>query len=519
MQLKGYFTHKNIFLFGIILIAVGMPLSRFLVSISYFVLLGNWIIERNFVSKWNTLKNSKTFWAFVAIYLFYVIGLLWTTDYAYGIKDLRTKLPMLWLPVLFYTSPKITKKEYHTVMHLFVLACIIASFCSISAYFGVLHKKVQNVRDISLFESHIRFSLMIVLSIVYMFFSFLNPVLIKQKVVYLLVLCWLLFFLVFLQSFTGLFILGILTAVGIIVFLFSKQSLWFKISFLVIVGGMFIYSVYLISDEYKKLHIVNQIDFEKLPDYNKQGHIYYHEKKYRFTENGNYIYILMCEEELKKEWIKKSKLNYDSFDNRKNPLRYTLIRYMTSKGLTKDSIGFSNLTAADIRHIENGYPNYLYTNPTNIRTRIHELLWEINHYVGRQETNGHSLTMRLEFWKTAYHIIKQNLWFGVGTGDVKDAFNKQYEKENSLLKKEWQLRSHNQYLATTVAIGIVGLLFFLVHLLTPFFSKKKLSVFFVFFLLIVFLSFINEDTLETQAGLTFCIFFTQLLFHNDEYNV
>jgi len=200
-------------------------------------------------------------------------------------------------------------------------------------------------------------------------------------------------------------------------------------------------------------------------------------------------------------------------------LRYTLIRYMTSKGLTKDSIGFSNLTAADIRHIENGYPNYLYTNPTNIRTRIHELLWEINHYVGRQETNGHSLTMRLEFWKTAYHIIKQNLWFGVGTGDVKDAFNKQYEKENSLLKKEWQLRSHNQYLATTVAIGIVGLLFFLVHLLTPFFSKKKLSVFFVFFLLIVFLSFINEDTLETQAGLTFCIFFTQLLFHNDEYNV
>ena len=341
----------------------------------------------------------------------------------------------------------------------------------------------------------------------------------KHRIIYFVVTCWLLFFLVFLQSFTGLFILGVLTVVGIIVFLFSKQSFWFKISFSVIVSGVFIYAAYLINDEYKKLHFVNEIDFKTLPDYTKQGHVYYHEKKYRLTENGNYIYILMCEEELKKEWVQKSKLNYDSFDNKKNPLRYTLIRYMTSKGLTKDSIGFSKLTDADIRCIEDGYPNYLYTNPINIRTRIHEILWEVDGSVRKNETNGHSLTMRLEFWKTAYHIIKQNIWFGVGTGDVKIAFKEQYEKENTSLKKEWQLRSHNQYLATTVALGIIGLLLFLLHLFAPFFSKKKMSVFFIFFLLIEFLSFINEDTLETQAGLTFCVFFTQLLFHNDEYNV
>src|ERR1035437_8200438 len=196
MQLKSYVTHKNIFLFGIILIAVGMPLSRFLVSISYFVLLGNWVIERNFISKWSSIKKSRTFWAFVAIYLFYVIGLLWTSDYTYGIKDLRTKLPMLWLPLLFFTSPPITKKDYHLVMHCFVLACIVASFCSLVAYFGILHKKIHNVSDISLFESHIRFSLMIVLSVLYLFFSFLKPVLLKQRVIYLLVMCWLLFFLV-----------------------------------------------------------------------------------------------------------------------------------------------------------------------------------------------------------------------------------------------------------------------------------------------------------------------------------
>src|SRR6185437_14281773 len=96
----------------------------------------------------------------------------------------------------------LTKKNYHVVMHFFVLACIVASFCSVCAYFGILHKQTHNVRDISLFESHIRFSLMIVLSISYLFFRCLTPQIIKYKTVYSLVAVWLLFFLFFLQSFT-----------------------------------------------------------------------------------------------------------------------------------------------------------------------------------------------------------------------------------------------------------------------------------------------------------------------------
>ena len=517
MQLKGYLTHKNIFLFGIILVAVGMPLSRFLVSISYFVLLGNWIIERNFVSKWNTLKQSKTFWAFVAIYLFYVIGLLWTSDYSYGLKDLRTKLPMLWLPLLFFTSPPLTKKDYHLVMHFFVLACITASFCSMAAYFGILHKKVQSVRDISLFESHIRFSLMVVLSIVYMFFSFLKPLFLKQKFICFMVICWLFFFLVFLQSFTGLVILAILAFIGIIVFLFSRESVLLKISFLVVVISGLLYVLYLVRDEYKKVYAVNEIDLKALPKYTINGNTYLNDTIYKFTENSYYVYILICDDELKREWNKKSNFNFDGVDNQRNSIRHTLIRYLTSKGLTKDSVGVSTLSNDDIRNIENGYANYLYINQKNIRSRIHEIVWEFA--MRNHEINGHSLLMRLEFWKTALNIIKQNPWFGVGTGDVKNAFKEQYEKEHTTLQKEWQLRSHNQYLATTVALGLIGLLLFLIHLFIPLFSKKKLSVFFMFFILIELLSFVNEDTLETQAGLTFCIFFTQLLFHNDKYNV
>ena len=516
MQVKNYVTHKNIFVFGLILLVVGMPLSRFLVSVSQFILLGNWLVERNYIRQWNTVKKSKTFWAFMGIYLFYMIGLLWTSDYAYGLKDLRIKLPMLWLPLLFFTSPPMQKKEYNIVMHFFVLACIIASFCSMAVYFGVAHKKIHHVREISIFESHIRFSLMIVLSILYLFFSFLKPELLKQKIIYVVSAVWLLFFLVFLQSFTGLAILGVLAFIGIIVFLFSKQSIIIKVSFLMLVGAGLLYTSYLITDEYKKLNSLPETNLKMLPRLSPGGHVYLNDTIYKFTENANYTYILICDEELKKEWSKRSILEYDSFDNQKNKLRHTIIRYLTSKGYTKDSIGLSKLTNADIKYIENGYANYLYTNQTNIRTRIHEILWEIamrNHY-----TNGHSLIMRLEFWRTAVCIIKQHLLFGVGTGDVEMAFKNQYEKENTVLHKEWQLRSHNQYLAVTVALGLVGLFIFLLYLIAPFLSGKRVSVFFLFFMLIELLSFINEDTLETQAGVTFCVFFTQLLFHNDRYN-
>src|ERR1700756_4836152 len=271
MQVKSYLTHKNIFVFGLVLLVVGMPLSRFLVSVSQLVLLGNWLVERNFVSKWNTLKKSKTFWAFVGIYLFSIIGLLWTNDYAYGLKDLRIKLPMLWLPLLFFTSPPLTKKDYHIIMHFFVAACTVASFCSMCAYFGFLHKQIHNVRGISIFESHIRFSLMLVLSICYLFFCFLLPQLIKQKFVYLPVIAWLLFFLVFLQSFTGLFILGVLACAGLIIFLFSKQSFTVKISFLLIVAGGLLYTIYIVRDEYKKAHVVNKTDLKTLPKVTTSG--------------------------------------------------------------------------------------------------------------------------------------------------------------------------------------------------------------------------------------------------------
>ena len=114
------------------------------------------------------------------------------------------------------------------------------------------------------------------------------------------------------------------------------------------------------------------------------------------------------------------------------------------------------------------------------------------------------------------NIIKKNPILGVGTGDISNAFNDYYEETASKLNEENRLRSHNQYLAITVAFGIIGLLWYLFSLLYPLSEKKNRNYLYIIFLAIMLLSMLTEDTLETQIGVTLFAFFNSfLVFAND----
>ena len=64
----------------------------------------------------------------------------------------------------------------------------------------------------------------------------------------------------------------------------------------------------------------------------------------------------------------------------------------------------------------------------------------------------------------------------------------------------------------TVGFGLVGLLLFVVILLYPYCSKKDYrSYLYTVFLVIALLSMLPEDTIETQAGVTWFAFFNSLL--------
>jgi O-antigen ligase len=123
---------------------------------------------------------------------------------------------------------------------------------------------------------------------------------------------------------------------------------------------------------------------------------------------------------------------------------------------------------------------------------------------------------RWAFWQAGWYIFQHSPAWGVGTGDLNVAFADAYEASDSPLAEPFRLRAHNQFLSFALAGGPVGAMLFVgVFLALVTMSRRQESEWMatatLLFVLIFFLSCWTEDTLETQAGVTWAGFFTGLL--------
>jgi hypothetical protein len=214
--------------------------------------------------------------------------------------------------------------------------------------------------------------------------------------------------------------------------------------------------------------------------------------------------------ELRDAWKLRSKLCIDSNDNKGHLTYSTLIRFLNSKGITKDAEGISSLSDKEVHFIEQGIANVNYTGLWGIRMRLYQLFWELDYNQrGGKSPIGYSVMMKWEFWKTSVNIIRNNPISGVGTGDVTDAFKEEYTTSNSWLNEKWRLTSHNYYFYIAVALVIPGLIIFLILISAPFILTVSQSPYFplTIFFWIAIISMLTEDTLNTQAGASFVAFF------------
>ena len=85
-----------------------------------------------------------------------------------------------------------------------------------AARWGLMGEPVTNYRQLSLFISHIRLSLLIDVALVMAFYLLSQSKSILQKILFTTFICWCLYFLLLLQSITGIFILSILLVAGLI---------------------------------------------------------------------------------------------------------------------------------------------------------------------------------------------------------------------------------------------------------------------------------------------------------------
>ena len=575
------------YLLGLMMMAVGLTLSPFLMGMANFWLVIVWIADgivgnrdgnvipsegcvkengiyyhSDFKSKLSRFWHNKAAVLLVAFYLMHVVGLLWTSDFQYAMKDLRVKLPILVLPFVMSSMEPLNRKRFDIVMLVYVLSVFIATLFSSMSYW---RHDYEDVREISHFISHIRFCLNIVFCIAIIGYYLFNKdvstslttrakqapepveglfkkeafrqaqrpkvpepvegsspvkhpvpafsvkVAINRYLQYFLLL-WFIYQIYIFESLSGYVTLVVVVIVSAIyAFLRWKKGRGWRIAIAVMALAVIVTGIFVVWHEMKPLLKVEPVDFATLDKKTAQGNDYWHDTIHNPVEDGKYVGLYYCRKELQETWPQRSDLPLEGTTLNGEILEATLARYLTSKDLRKDAEGVMALTDQDIHNIEQGIPNYNNWQHPGLRARLSSTMFEYYLYRRYNNPNGGSLSQRIEFTRASFHIIKQHPWLGVGTGDVPQAFSRAYDEINSPLDEEFRFRAHNQYLAIAVAFGLVGLAFFLFVLLYPYFSsKQRRSYLYTVFLCIILLSMFPEDTLETQAGASLFAFFSAI---------
>ncbi len=541
---KGYQIFvRTAYIVGIAIIIVFLPFSKYILSIGMWTVTGAWVLERMNLTKFLNFfctgslakkimlgfpytlvlwfvsigKGFKLFFRnkpamiLASVYLLHILGLFFTSDFEYAFKDLRTKAPILILPLYFSTLKAFNRGDFYRFIFIFIINLVIVTLANT---WKLVNFEFIDIRDISVHISHIILGLMISMALFFLGYFLIRGrrISVWLKSGALLLIAWFLLYLVISKSFTGLGVFFLTLIILLIIYTFRSRNIWLKtgciLSVLIVIAGGGLYLKSVVTDYYR----VEPVDLTTLDSVNVQGNPYTHITENKQTENGHYVWIYIQWWELGESWNKRSEIPFDSTDLKGQEIKYTLIRYMTSKGLRKDANGVKQLTEKDVKAVEKGIANVVNLNQLSLRGRIYELLMGYENYLATGNPTGSSSMQRFEFWKASWGIICDNWLIGVGTGDMNDTFEQQYEKMQTKLSPDQRWRSHNQFMSILIGFGMIGLIWFLFSLIYPAYRKHGFhDYFFLVFFIIAMLSLLTEDTLESQAGVSFFYFFYAFL--------
>lgn len=500
----------NTFFLGLFTLAVSIPVSKFGTSLGTILMVLGWLLPFNWKEKAQQLKkNGKSLLIGIGIFLIFATGLIYTEDYGFGLKDVKVKLPLLVLPVVFVTGFRPSQKQIITTLTLLSLSGVAASIIGF-IQFQFITTPIKDLRILSPFISHIRLSLVLVFGFgfgAWLIYRLKHP----SKWFVLILLAWIVFFISYSESLTGIALLPIIS----IWFLFLSLRKNKKAATILTSSGIAI-ALFCTYELYKIYNLVFTQPSIEISEKTLSGNMYQNYSGNLETENGNYVYRFICDKELAPKWDEISTLDYNTTKNG-YPFKIIIYRYLTSKGLKKDSTSLSQLSNREIAAIEQGTTNWFYVDRNSISKRVHQSFWEIKNAFETKSFKGKSIALRLIYWEIGWELFQKNWLTGVGTGDTKMAFDKAYQQKSLDWSNKYKRRSHQQFLTTAVALGIIGFLIFVYCLIAMWKNYTgTLPWLYSLVFIILMVSFLWEDTLETQAGVSIFAILIYTLFYQDQ---
>ena len=508
---------NSIFYYGLMLLAISLPLSKSLFTIVSALVLINWIIDTEFWEKIKSFFKNKTAIVFSLVYFVHIIWLINTSDFQFAFSDLGLKIYILVFAMVFSTSTYISSREFRNILLAHAFSVIIVSVIGVARFYLL---DTAEFRTMSPFISHIRLSLNICIAVFSLFYysyhssrHFKSSIKVRKFLVasFAVMIAWLIFFLLKMQSLTGLIIIGVVFSIIFLQYIFkSSAKIFMRVLLAAIALAIPVFALFFIGNMFSNYIHRPAVDFEQLERYTSKGNKYTHDTIFHIHENGRWTGLYICEMELRQAWNQRSTIAYDSLSESGFPVGSALIRYMTSLDLRKDHDGVYALSEADIQAVSKGIATVEGAIGFGLMPRIHAVFFEFNMYKTRGQIAGSSMVQRYDLWKNAIQLISRNIFTGTGTGDLRSSFEQQLARSGSPLYGTG-LRIHNQYLSFLAAFGIFGFFICMFSLIYPYFKSFRCRDYFpMVFVVVFFLSNIPESTLETLAGAGFYSFFGAL---------
>lgn len=503
---------RKLYLLLLTLLAVSLTTSNFVMNLAWVLLLVLWLSDPHWHDKWARFRHNRLLQAFVVLLVVHLVAMLWSSNLAYGFRDLVAKLPFFVVPLVVLSSPPLQQRERRPVLAAYLATLFVVTVIGWVRFFSM---PGLPYRDIVPYISHIRFALNLCLAVCLVAYLLLR----RRRAVWLYLLggayvLWMLLFLALIQSYSAFVILSLLVLLTLV--RFSRCRVTPRLRRCLMAGVILLYVALcvvlasMVGDYYRLLPLSRQ----PLLAATVNGNAYSHSCD-GLVESGNYLNNYVCLQELQQQWPRYSSLSLSDTVVGGYTVQSTLLRYLNAIGTTKDSVGLTLLSPADVAAIEAGVANPICLCHLSVRRMVYTLLFEIECYRCLGSLGASSLLHRFALWRAGWAAFAHHPIFGVGTGDVVDVCHQQlFDSLSPLAGTAKHL--HNQYLTFLLSFGLLGfglIVFFFIRAFRPcVVSLPRLPFPLFATLLIVLVSFLSEDTLETLAGCLFVAFFLTLFY-------
>lgn len=158
---------------GLLLMIIGLPLSRAMLSIGIIFLFIVSLLQKDLKEKFILFFQNPALLGITFYFIYILISGLWSDNIIFFLDRIRIKLPFLVLPFAFFVMLPITKEAYNVLLKTFfsimVLCCFWSVYPLLSSYENVIQDYiVGKVLRTPIY--HIRFSLMAAMAVIVGFY-------------------------------------------------------------------------------------------------------------------------------------------------------------------------------------------------------------------------------------------------------------------------------------------------------------------------------------------------------------